>query len=189
MRWTATLMTLPSALLKAVSQLSTAWENPWLTSLSLVYGSLWTGLTNTKEWKRTSCKRKERRRLSFKKGGILGQTDTTVTVRGEISQGNTDQLIRRRLTPYSEIHYIRFWRKSRMSHSSSGRIRWLETPWSAIRVCIVNTTRTTSILQKTAETCGTTWISWSEKENWDIFCIIPVVIKAKQTKSPEETFP
>ena len=42
-------------------------------------------------------------------------------------QGNMDQPIRRRLTPYSENRYIRFWRKSRMSRSSSGRIRWLET--------------------------------------------------------------
>ena len=87
MRWTATLMTSPSTLLKAVSQLSTAWGNPWLVSLSSVYVSLWTGLINTKEWKKTSCKGKEKRRLSLKGGGISSRTDATVTVRGDISQG------------------------------------------------------------------------------------------------------
>ena len=189
MRWTATLMIEQSAFLKAVSQLGTAWGNPWLASLLPVYINLWIELTNTKEWKRTSCKGKERRRLSLKRGGISSRTDTTITVRGEISQGNTDQPIRRRLTPYSENQYIKFWRKSRMSHSSSGRIRWLETPWSAIRVCIVSSTRIMGILQKTAGTFGTTWISWSEKGNWGTFCILPVVIKAKQTRSPEETLP
>ena len=56
------------------------------------------GLTNKKEWKRTSCKGKERRRLSLKRGVILGRTDTTITIQGEISQGNTDQPIRKRLT-------------------------------------------------------------------------------------------
>ena len=156
MKWTATLMTSPSALLKAVSQLSTPSGNPWLASLSPVCGSLWIGLTNTKEWKRTSCKGKESRRLFFKRGGISGRIDTTITVRGEISQGNTDQRIHRRLTPYSESWYIRFWRKSRISRFSSGWIRWLEIPWSAIRVCIVNTTRTMGTLQKNARTCGTT---------------------------------
>ena len=165
MRWTATLMTLPSALLKAVSQLSTTWGNPWLTSLSPAYVSLWTGLTNTKKWKKTSCKGNERIRLSLKRGGISGRTATTITVRWEISQGNPDQPTRRWLTPYSENLYIRFWRKSRMSHFSNGRIRWLETPWNAIRVCIISTTRTTDILQKTARTFGNTWISWSEKGN------------------------
>ena len=189
MRWMTTLMTSPSTFLKAVSQVSTAWGNPWLASLSPVYGSLWIRLTNSKEWKKTSCKRKEMRRLSLKRGGISGRTDTTITVRREISQGSTDQPICRRLIPYSEHQYIRFWRKSRMSHSSIGQIRWLETLWSAIRVCIVSTTRTTNIVQKTIGTFGTIWISWSEKGNWGTFCILPVVIKTRQTKSPEETSP
>ena len=70
------------------------------------------GLTNKKEWKRTSCKGKERRMLSLKRGVILGRTDTTITIQGEISQGNQDQPTRRRLPPYSENRYIRFWRKS-----------------------------------------------------------------------------
>ena len=69
MRWTATLMMSLSALLKAAFQLSTVWGNPWPASRSPVYGSLWIGLTNTKGWKRTSCKGKERRRLSLKRGG------------------------------------------------------------------------------------------------------------------------
>ena len=189
MRWTATLMMSPSVLLKAASQLSIAWGSPWLSSLSLMYVSLWTELTNTREWKKTSCKGKERRRLSLKRWGISSRIYTTITVRREISQGNTDQPTCRWLTPYSENRYSRFWRKSRMNHSSSGRIRWLETPWSAIRVCIVSSTRIMGILQKTAGTFGTTWISWSEKENWDIFCIIPVVTKARQTMSPKKTLP
>ena len=156
MRWTATLMTSPSTLLKVVSQLSTAWGNLWLASLSPVYVSLWTRLTNTKEWKRTNCKEKERRRLSLKRRGISGRTDTTITVWGEILQDNTDQSICRRLMPYSENRYIRFWKKPRMSHSSSGRIRWLETPWNVIRVCIISTTKTMAILQKTPGIFGTT---------------------------------
>ena len=36
-------------------------------SLSPMYVSLWTELTNTREWKKTSCKGKERRRLSLKR--------------------------------------------------------------------------------------------------------------------------
>ena len=147
------------SILKAVSQLSTAWGNPWLASLSPAYVILWTRLTNTKEWKRTSCKGKERRMSSLKRRVISGQTDTTITIRGEILQGNQDQPARRQLTLYSENRYIRFWRKSRISHSSSDQIRWLETPWSAIRVYIVSTIRTKDILQKTVGTFGTTWIS------------------------------
>ena len=188
MRWTTTLMTSPSALLKVVSQLSTAWGNPWLASLSPVYGSLWTGLTNIKEWKRTSCKGKERRRLPLKRGGISGRTDTTIIVKGEISHGNMDQPIHRRLTLYSENRYIRFWIKSRMSHSSSARIRWLETPWSAIRVCIFNTTKTTDILQKTAGTFGTTWISWFEKGNWGTFASFQWSSRPGKLEAPKRHF-
>ena len=114
------------------------------------------GLTNTREWKKTSCKGKERKRLSLKRGGISSRTDTTIIVRGKISQGNMDQPIHRRLTSCLENRYSRFWRKSRMSYSSSGRIRWLETPSSAIRVYIVSITKSTGILQKTAGTFGTT---------------------------------
>ena len=165
MRWTATLMTSLSTLLKVASQLSTAWRNLWLANRSPVYDNLWTELTSTKGWRRTSCRGKEMRRLSLKRGGISTRTDTTITVRGEISQGNMDQPIRRRLTSYSKNRYIKFWRKSRISHSSSRRIRWLETPWSVIKVCIVSTTRTTDILQKTVGTFGITWISWFEKGN------------------------
>ena len=43
--------------------------------------------------------------------------------------------------------------------------KWPETPQSAIRVCIINTTETTDIPPRTAGIYGTTWISWSEKEN------------------------
>ena len=51
---------------------------------------------------------KEMRRLSLKKGEISGRTDTTIAARGEISQGNTDQPICKRLMSYSENRYIRF---------------------------------------------------------------------------------
>ena len=40
------------------------------------YINLWTRLTNTREWRKTSCKGREMRRLSLKRGGISGQTDT-----------------------------------------------------------------------------------------------------------------
>ena len=180
MRWMATLMTSPSALLKAVSQLSMAWENPWL---------LMDRIDKYKRVEEDQLQGKGKEKVILQKGRILGRTDTIIIVRGEISQCNTDQPIPRRLMPYLENRYLRFWRKSRMSHSSSDRIRWLETPWNAIRVCIVSTIRTMDILQKTVGIFGTTWINWSEKGNWGTFCTLPVVIKARQTKSPEETLP
>ena len=75
-----------------------------------------------------------------------------------------------------------------MSHFSSGRIRWPETPQNATRIYIVNTTKTTDIPLKTAGTYGTTWISWSEKENRGTFYILPVVIWVRRTKNPGETY-
>ena len=188
MRWTVTMTMSPSACLKVVSPPSIVWGNPWLVSLLLVSVNLWTGLTNTKAWKRTNCKGKEKRRSSPTRGMISGQNDTTITIRGEISQGNLDQPTRKWLTSYSENWYNRFWRKSRMSRFSSGQIRWPETSQSVTRVCIVSTTKTTNILSKTAGTYGTTWISWSEKGNCGTFYILPVVIWVRQTKSPWETY-
>ena len=75
-----------------------------------------------------------------------------------------------------------------MSHSSNGRTKWLETPQNAIRVCIVSTTKTTDILPKTTGTYGTTWISWSEKENCGTCYILPGVIWVRQTKGPVKTY-
>ena len=42
---------------------------------------LWTRLTNTKGWKRTNCKGKERRRSFLKRGMISSRNDTTITTK------------------------------------------------------------------------------------------------------------
>ena len=68
-------------------------------------------IDKTKGWKRISCKEKEMRRLSHKEGLILGRTDTTITIQGEISQDNPSRPIHRQLTLYSENQYSKFWKK------------------------------------------------------------------------------
>ena len=89
----------------------------------------WTGSTSIKGLKRTSSWEKVKQRLSLRRGGTSGRIDLiTTTDRGETLQGNSDLLTRRQLMLCSEIWYIRFWRKSRMNHSSNGQIRWQETP-------------------------------------------------------------
>ena len=186
MRWMVILLMSPSALLKAASQLSMAWGNPWWVRPITNVRQLMDRIDKYKRVEEDQLQGKGKEKVILKRRGISGRTDITIATQWEISQDNTDQPIRKRLSPYLENRYIRFWRKSRMSCSSSGRIRWLEIRWSTIRVYIVSTTRTTDILQKTVGTFGTTSISWSEKGNWGTFCILLVVIKARQTKSPKE---
>ena len=51
------------------------------------------------------------------------------------------------------------WKKSRMSHTLGGRIRWLENPRGAIRTFIASTTKTMTIPRRTAGIFETTWTS------------------------------
>ena len=61
--------------------------------------------------------------------GTSGWTDLiTIADRGETLQGNPDLPMHRQSMLCSEIQCIRFWRRSIMSHSSNGQIRWQETP-------------------------------------------------------------
>ena len=61
--------------------------------------------------------------------GTSGWTDLiTIADRGETLQGNSDLPMHRQSMLCSEIQCIRFWRRSIMSHSSNGQIRWQDTP-------------------------------------------------------------
>ena len=98
-----------------------------------------------------SCKVREKRRLSLRRGGILGRTDIAPTTRREIQQGSLEQSTHRLSILCSENQYIGCWRKSRTSHTLSGRIRWWGSPRGTIRTFIANTTRTTDIPRRIAE--------------------------------------
>ena len=154
--------------------------------MSPVCANSWTKLISIKGLKKTNNRGKERLRLSLRKWGISSQTDTTTTDLGGTLLGSQGLPILKRLTRCSGNWCIRFWRRLRMSHSSNGQIRWLETPWGTIRAFIANITRTKNILQKNVEICGTIWTSWSERESWSSFCIIPVVRGARQVQNPGE---
>ena len=89
-----------------------------------------------------------------------------------------------RLMQCSENRCIRFWRRLRMSRSSNGRTRWLETLWGTTRAFTANTIRTRDTLQRIAEICGTIWTSWSKKESWSSCCTIPMARRSKQVRIP-----
>ena len=52
------------------------WGNHWLVNLLPVYVNLWTELINTRELRKISNKEKVKRRLSLKRLGISGRTDS-----------------------------------------------------------------------------------------------------------------
>ena len=89
-------------------------------NLLIVYVNLWTKLTSISGSRRTSNKGNGRLRLSLKRGGISGQTDTTTTDLGETLLGNRGLPPLKWLTRCSENQYTKSWRKSRVSHSSNG---------------------------------------------------------------------
>ena len=71
---------------------------------------------------------KVRLRLSLKRGGISSRTSTIKTYLGETLLGSQGLPILRGLMWCSENRCTRFWRRSRMSRSSNGQIKWQETP-------------------------------------------------------------
>ena len=97
-------------------------------NLLIVYVNLWTKLTSISGSRRTSNKGNGRLRLSLKRGGISGQTDTTTTDPRETLLGNRGLPPLKWLTRCSENQYTKSWRKSRASHSSNGQTRWEVTP-------------------------------------------------------------
>ena len=70
----------------------------------------------------TNNKEKGRLRLSLRRGGILGRTDTITISREEIMQDNQGLPMPRRLIQCSESRFGKLWRRLKTNHSSSGRI-------------------------------------------------------------------
>ena len=110
-------------------------------------------------------KERGRLRLSLRRGGILGWTGTITIGREGIMWGNQGLLIPRQLIQCSENLSVKFWRKLRMNHFSSGQIKWLETPQNAIKTSIATIIKNRDILLRTAEIYGITWISLLGKAN------------------------
>ena len=73
-----------------------------------MYASSWTELISIRELRKTNNKGKGRLRLSLKRGGILGQTNTTIIGLKEIMLGSQGPTILRWLTRYSENQYTKF---------------------------------------------------------------------------------
>ena len=113
----------------------------------------------------TNNKEKGRLKLSLRRGGISGRTDTIIIGREGIMQDNQGLPIPRWLMQCFESRSDKFWRRLRMNHSSNGQIKWLETLQSAIKTSTAITIRNRDILRKTVGTCGIIWTSLSEKEN------------------------
>ena len=110
-------------------------------------------------------KERGRLRLSLRRGGISSRTGT-ITIGGEgIIWGNQGLLTPRQLIQCSKNLFVKFLRKLRMNHFSSGQIKWLEIQQSAIKTSIATIIKNRDILLRTAEIYGITWISLSGKEN------------------------
>ena len=129
-----------------------------------MYASSWTELISIIRSRKTNSRGRGRLRLSFKRGGISGRTDTTIISPGETMLGNRGPLILKWLMRCSENQYIKFWRRSRTSCSLNGQITWVATLRNAIKAFTANTTRTDGTSQRIIELCGIIWISWFERE-------------------------
>ena len=127
--------------------------------------NLWIGLINIRGSRKTNNRENVRPRLSLKRGGISGQTDTVITDQWETSLGSPGLPILRQLMLCSENRCAMCWRRLKTRCSSNGQIRWQEISWGAIRAFIAITTRIRDTPPKTAGTCGITWTSWSERGN------------------------
>ena len=151
-----------------------------------MWSNLWTRLISTRGLRKTNSKGKVKRRLSLKRWGISGQTDSIITDLGGIPLDSQGLPTPRQLMQCFKNRCIRFWRKLRTNRSSNGWTRWLETPWGATKALIANTIRTRDILRKVARICGTIWTSWSEKGSWNSCCTIPVAKWSRQVRIPGE---
>ena len=104
-------------------------------------------------------------RLSPKKDEILGQIDTTITGREGIMQSKQGQITIKWSGQYSENQCIKYWKKSRMSHSSNGPIRWWEILKCETETSTVNIIGIMAIQQRIVGVYGITWTNLSEREN------------------------
>ena len=68
-------------------------------------------------------KEKGKLRLSLRKRGILGWTDTTITGREEIMQINQGLTILKSSVQCSESQCIKYWRRLKINHSLNDQIR------------------------------------------------------------------
>ena len=152
-------------LLRSAYHPGTVWGNLWQVNLSPVYVSLWTELISTKGSKTTNNKENRRLRLSLRREGISGQTDTIIIGREGIMQNNQGLPIPRWLMQYFESWFGKFWRRLKTNHSSNGQIKWLETLQSAIKTSTAITIKNKDILRKTVRIYGIIWTSLSEKAN------------------------
>ena len=139
----------------------------------------WTELISIKGLRKTSSREKEWLRLSLRRWGILGRTDTIITNLEETLLGNQGLSTLRWLMLCSKSQCIRYWKRLRMSRSSNGQIRWQEIPWGAIKAFIATTTRTRDTPLRTVGICEIIWTNWSKRENLSNSCITPVARGAR----------
>ena len=176
-------MMCPLELSRSAYLRSTGWGSLWLESLSLVYASSWIGLISIRGPRRTNSETRERVRSSLRRGRISGRTATTIIDLGGILASSLGLQLLKWLIPCSKNRCIKFWRRSRTSHISNGRIKWVETPWDVIRAFIANATRSEGIPPRIAELCGIIWSNKLGRKGYSIFCIVPT---GKETNQGQE---
>ena len=109
--------------------------------------------------------KKGRLRLSLRKEGISGKTDTVITGRERIMQINQGLTVLRSSVRCSESQCIKYWRRLKMNHSLNDQIRLWETPKSVTITFIANIIRIMGIPQRIAGVYGIIWTSSSERTN------------------------
>ena len=136
----------------------------------------------------TNSKEKGKLRLSLRKGGISGQTDTTITGREGIMPINQDLTMLRSSVRCFESQCIKYWRRLKMNRSLNDQIRWWKTSKSVTITSIANIIRIMGIPQGIVGVCGITWTNLSERANWSSYYIIPVAWGTKPILGLKEIF-
>ena len=103
--------------------------------------------------------------MSLKKEEILGWIDTTITGREGIMQSSQGQITIKWSGLCYENQRIKYWKKSRMSPSSNGPIRWWETLKRETETSAVNVIGIMAIQQRIIGVYEITWTNLSEREN------------------------
>ena len=153
-----------------------------------MWANSWIRLINIKGLKKTSNSAKEKLRLSLRKGGISGQTDTIITGREGIMSINQDLIMLRSSVRCSESQCIKYWRRLKMNRSLNDQIRWWETLKSVIITSIANIIRIMGIPQGIVGVCGITWTNLFERANWSSYYIILVAWGPKLILGLKEIF-
>ena len=104
-------------------------------------------------------------RLSPKKEKILVRTDSTTTDREGITWSNRGQITPKLSELSSESQCIKYWKKSKMNHSSNGLIRWWEIPKSETVTSIANIIGIMAIPQRIVGVYGIIWTNLSKRAN------------------------